>query len=636
MVFGISWGSIFQTLSQIMTAVVAITAISLLLFALVYNLREKVVRAFIMILASVVVVYTAEAIASVSRSTFIIETSLKIKWAGIVFLPATYLHFANSLLTLTGQPSRGKRLWIVRLVYLFSFFLCLLIPLNILVGPYIETTLQAPYLNRTIFTDLFAFYFFGVMLVTATIFYRAFQRTVTKKSRRRMIYLLTGATIAAIGTFPYLSYLPSIALRFPIFFWTIVTLADFLVAGFLVIMAYSVAFFGVTWPDRLVKSRLFKWFLRGPFTASFVLAITTIIRRFGLLWDDPYTGFVPIFMVGTILVLEYLITLLAPIWEKLLFYGTDRREIIRIQSLADHLLTRSDLHQFLEIVTATICDLLQVNGSFIAIINGGGLEMLTTAGDNSAFTKIESSVEVMQLTLENSLTSKSDYFHWNNHLLIPLVVENPHNEKILLGLCGFPWNKEVEMNPEHQQSLEILTQRISLALKDWKLQQQTMLAIEDLHPQVALIQQLRAASSYNKISVLMEEVNLPEEDFVEWVKDALSHYWGGPKLTENPLLGLRIVQTAMQNYDGSPTNALRGILKSAIDQIKPDGERRFTAEWILFNILELKFLEGRKVREVANRLAMSEADLYRKQKIALEEVSKKIVNMELIAREEDQ
>ena len=82
--------------------------------------------------------------------------------------------------------------------------------------------------------------------------------------------------------------------------------------------------------------------------------------------------------------------------------------------------------------------------------------------------------------------------------------------------------------------------------------------------------------------------------------------------------------------------ALRGILKTAIDNIKPEGERRFTAEWILYNILELKFLEGRKVREVANRLAMSEADLYRKQRIALEAVSKTIVSMELSEREKEQ
>ena len=42
----------------------------------------------------------------------------------------------------------------------------------------------------------------------------------------------------------------------------------------------------------------------------------------------------------------------------------------------------------------------------------------------------------------------------------------------------------------------------------------------------------------------------------------------------------------------------------------------------------MKFLQGRKVRDVAMRLAMSEADLYRKQRIAIEEVARGVTQME--------
>jgi hypothetical protein len=42
----------------------------------------------------------------------------------------------------------------------------------------------------------------------------------------------------------------------------------------------------------------------------------------------------------------------------------------------------------------------------------------------------------------------------------------------------------------------------------------------------------------------------------------------------------------------------------------------------------MKFIEGRKVRDVATRLAMSEADLYRKQRVAIEEVARVISGME--------
>ncbi len=96
----------------------------------------------------------------------------------------------------------------------------------------------------------------------------------------------------------------------------------------------------------------------------------------------------------------------------------------------------------------------------------------------------------------------------------------------------------------------------------------------------------------------------------------------------SPLMKLRIAQSVVNNYDGNTSNALRAVLRKAVDQVKPEGERRFTSEWILYNILEMKFIEGRKVREVAGRLAMSEADLYRKQRVAVEAVARAILDME--------
>jgi DNA-directed RNA polymerase specialized sigma subunit len=53
-----------------------------------------------------------------------------------------------------------------------------------------------------------------------------------------------------------------------------------------------------------------------------------------------------------------------------------------------------------------------------------------------------------------------------------------------------------------------------------------------------------------------------------------------------------------------------------------------TSEWILYNILEMKFIQGRRVRDIAGRLAMSESDLYRKQRVAIEEVAKTLADME--------
>ncbi len=70
-------------------------------------------------------------------------------------------------------------------------------------------------------------------------------------------------------------------------------------------------------------------------------------------------------------------------------------------------------------------------------------------------------------------------------------------------------------------------------------------------------------------------------------------------------------------------------LSTAIERLRPDGERKLTApEWLLYNILEMKFLRGEKVRQVAIRLAVSESDFYRKQRVAIENLASILVEME--------
>jgi hypothetical protein len=179
---------------------------------------------------------------------------------------------------------------------------------------------------------------------------------------------------------------------------------------------------------------------------------------------------------------------------------------------------------------------------------------------------------------------------------------------------------EQTIQKEQRQSLLLLLHRASVALQDRRLQRSVFRSLEGLRPQVDMFQRLRAIGRYDSKVSLLEETLPPESDMSDWVRDALTHYWGGPKLTQNPLLNLQIVQQAFKEHNDNP------------DNVRPDGERRFTGEWILFNILEMKFVEGRKVREVATRLAMSEADLYRKQRVAIEEVARVILDMERLTQ----
>ena len=123
----------------------------------------------------------------------------------------------------------------------------------------------------------------------------------------------------------------------------------------------------------------------------------------------------------------------------------------------------------------------------------------------------------------------------------------------------------------------------------------------------------------------------PEADLNEvtvWVKDALTHYWGGPRLSDNPLLKWKVVQdTAAENNDNE-VNALRSVLKKALEELRPEGERSVNGEWTLYNLIDYKFFEKMKVKDIVRRLSMSEADFYRKQKVAVEAISKEIIRME--------
>jgi hypothetical protein len=616
------------TVNQILTAGIAITAFSLFLYALSFNLRDRVARSFAIILLCVVTVFTSEALESASVTPQVIDLFLRLEWLGIIFLPAAYLHLSDAILVTTGHPSRGRRRLAVRLMYAISAIFILLLAYGYLLGPLEMNGNPAPYLARTIWTEIFTAYYVAVMALAWINFGRAFRRTLTRSGRRRMLYLLAGATAPALGSFPYLLYGSGVAANFPFLFWGLATSSNFLVGGLIILMAYAVAFFGVSWPDRVVKSRLFKWIMRGPVVASAALGIMTIVRRSGEHFGTAYSVAVPAAMVATVLILEHTITLAAPLWERFIFFGGDRTDLALLQNLEERLITQNDLRQFLEAVLAAVRDHLQSPAAFVAALDGEELSLVVATG-SSPLLKDSNLSEALKV-IDRDGNGDGEEYAWGDYWLFPLhqPPETDEGSPILLGLLGVVHQSGQIIVSDQRQSLAVLLQRALVALQDRRLQRSVFRSLEDLRPQVDMFQRLRAVGRYDSKASLLEETLPPGSDMAEWVRDALAHYWGGPKLTQNPLLNLQIVQQAFKEHNDNPANALRSILRQAMDHVRPEGERRFTGEWILFNILEMKFVEGRKVREVATRLAMSEADLYRKQRVAIEEVARIILEME--------
>ncbi len=619
-----------KTINQILTAGIAIMAFSLFLYSLSFNLRDRVARSFAIILLCVVVVFTAEALQDNTVSIQTLDLLMRLQWIGLTFLPAAYLHLSDALLVTAGRPSRGRRRIAVRGIYTFSAGFLVLLAVGYLLGPIVPEGRPAPYLQRTMWTEVFTIFYVAILAWAGVNFGRAYKLMLTRSGRRRMLYLMAGATAPALGSYPYLLFGYEFAARHEFLFWSAAVAINLLVGALVVVMAYAVAFFGVSWPDRVIKSRLFKWIMRGPVAASATLALMTVVRRGGELLGTPYSAFVPFTVVASVLLIEHAITFAAPIWERWLFYGRDKNELELLQNVEERLLTQSDLQQFLESVLAAVRDHLQSPSAFVAALDDETLLPVVVAG-NRAMIEQESLTEA----LDHVNGDVRHEFHWGNYWVLPLYARRrPEMDRdelpSLLGLLGVARSdgKSV-MEHDQRESLWLLAERAALALEDRQLQQRVFRSLADLQPQVEMIQRMRAASRYDSRAALNAAPIPQEADLANWVRDALTHYWGGPKFTNNPLTQLQVVRELADKEDGNTSNALRSLLRKAVDEVKPRGDRKFTTEWILYNILEMKFIEGRKVRDVASRLAMSEADLYRKQRVAIEAVAKAIMEMEM-------
>ena len=613
--------SSLETLNRVFEAGIAITALSLFLRALTFNLRDRVSRAFAVILACIMVSSAGEAISGSLSAN--IEFWLRFQWVGTIFLPAAYMHFADALLETTGRPSRGRRRLAVRLSYAISASFLALLLSGTLLGEPVLTREPVPHFLPTPVSWAFTGYYVLVVGLALFTIWRALRRTVLSASRRRMSYLFVGSLALALSAYPFLMISSGVASAFQAGFFLSAAIGNVLIFVALVAMAYATAFFGVPWPDRVVKSRLFRWLLRGPVTVFIVLSLIPLVTPISALFNTQQAIMLPILIALSALVTAHLFTLFTPTLERWVLFGGEAEDVEFVQHLQERFLTNSDLVQFLEALLAAVCDRLQIKSAFVAALDRGALRTIVSVGNTKLLERKQATAELERAAQQNGAPT---VFSWGKYWIFPL---HSAQDQALIGLLGVLRPRRTAVVEEQRAALVHLGERAAMALDNRRQQSLALSSLETLGPRVDLIQRLRAASRFDQQEVLSDEAGLPEySDLVKWVKDALTHYWGGPKLTESPLRGLQVVQKAMAENEGNPAQAMRGILRAAIEHNKPDGEPKLSGEWMLYNLLELKFLQGRKVRDVAMRLAMSEADLYRKQRVAIESVARSLLEME--------
>jgi hypothetical protein len=337
-------------------------------------------------------------------------------------------------------------------------------------------------------------------------------------------------------------------------------------------------------------------------------------------------------IVAVIVLAQLTVNMIRPAIDRLVF-RKDQKEIEWIQELDRRLLTTTDLQQALENILAALCEVLRVRTGFIANVAArSGPRLEAQVGSPSA-------VEVALSGVNVSLLTKSSH---NGDERVPGFVPQgdfwfyllrTQSRDTILGLLAVEARAaQPDMIEEEQKIAAALISQVELALEDRQLQQDVFDVLKRIIPEIERVQRLRGTVRYvgsPDLEALAFDSPLNAPDFNQMVRDALAHYWGGPGLSDSPLRHLQVVQEVLEEHDGNAARALRSVLGRAIDNLRPNGERRMTtAEWLLYNILELKFIQGMRVRDVAQRLAMSESDLYRKQRIAIEEVAHALAEME--------
>lgn len=626
--------SILSSANQAISAAIVILAFSLSVYLLTHNPTSSVSRSFCALIGFVCINYAGDVALFKMDSFEAAVPWLKLQWIGIAFVPAAYLHFSDALMRTTNSLSRLRQAAVVAGYAIGLLLLPLVFFTDLLVKDGVHSPESMQFTAGPLFW-LFTAYFFTTVIWGGFNMLRARQRCLNTTSRRRMTYLACSFFAPALGVFPYL-LLASMPTFMPMSgFLLILLIGNLGVALMLLIMAYSVAYFGVLTPDRVIKHSMIHYLLRGPMVATAVILLMMAIpdtpRILGLSRDMVLV----VAVVAVIVLLQLFITLAKPAIDRLA-YWRDQAEVAWIQQLDRRLLTTTDLQQVLENVLTTMCDVLRVHTGFVAETTGAGeARVVAYCGSINAIEACMDELESWNSTQEAEMGEQDEnapyLFAYNGFWLVPLRTKKRDS---LLGLLGVESRSASPiMNKNEKDLVSMLLSQAELALEDRRLQQNVFAALEQIMPNIEQVQRWRGAVRYSDspqptLETLADNL-VSSPDFTQWVKDALSHYWGGPKLTNSPLLKLQIVQEALQEHDGNPAKALRAVLGLAIEELRPEGDRNMArTEWLLYNILDLKFVQGQRARNIASRLSMSESDLYRKQRVAIEQVAQALTDME--------
>lgn len=647
-------GTVLGAVNEILIAGTVVIALSLLLYNLTRNLRNRVARSSAVVLGCVVFTYICEAFVALDPTLEVEETALRLMWFGIAFVPSSLFHLSDALLATTGLPSRGRRRRIVRILYgISSVFLVTALITDLMIIPIIGDNFVS--LRSGPLFWVFLVFFVTICVVTVINVNRARTRALSRSTQRRLAYLQASILTPAFGIFPY-SLVLNPGQESTLLVSILVNIANVVVIFMLIFLSYPLSFFGSDKPDRVVKVELLRFLLRGPGTGLLALGIIIstdqATRILGLRGED----FTPFAVVAAVLFWQWTIALTLPYLERKLVYNEeDDEQFARLQDLSDRMLSRNDLLQLVEATLEALCDYLRINVAFVISSSGSDLSVVRAVGklpfDEAELQEPtdEARVWINEIwALINNNPPESDdqadspsdehpppdpqFIEGQEFVLSPVYSTRQINgSPQMIGVVGLKTTYQhiQSLAEEEFDILQNFMQRIQQTLDDLILQTEVFAALEGLLPQISMTRTRAGALEFRPGHQHDIMPNLPPRDEIyEQVRAALKQYWGGPGISRSRLYELNIVQQRMTETE-TPVHALRSVLEEAIEKQRPEGERTMLGvEWTIYNILDLRYIEGKKVREVTKRLSMSDADFYRKQRMAIEAVVDTLIEME--------
>lgn len=628
--------ALLPTVNETLTAGNAIIAFSLLLFNLTRNLNNRVAKTSASVLACVTLAYVSDAFIALGPDSAEHEIASRLQWLGIAFIPAAIYHLSDALLATTGLPSRGRRRRVIRLLYLVGAAFLLAAAFS---DSLVEFVIAQGSLNIQA-GAAFIVYLVYFALANVSALYnvqRARKRCRTRATARRMGYLQIAFLTPALGIFPY-SVLLNPGDELTLFGLLVINTANIIIILMLVFLSYPLYFFGSDIPDRLVKRQLLDFLLRGPATGLIALAVINFTAQATRILGLASDAFTPMAVVAAVLLWQWFVSLALPYFEKFFIYrDDDEAQITKLQTLSDRVLTHNDLSQLILATTESICDHLRIDRAFVIGFERSQPEFICKVGDLAIADDelLNDSALLQRIATHPVAPALAEHIAWRGFALFPLWSRRASQNgsgSLTMGALGLRKDDALaEKLAEPGGHLQSLARRLETSLDDMRLQAEIYNLLEGLLPQFQMTRSRAEQVEYRQLVALTPHADLlpDRQELFEQVRAALRHYWGGSGISQSNLLNLASVKRRMQNDEDTPVNALRKQLADAINELKPHGERNLMSpEWTLYNILQLRFLENRRVREVARRLSMSEADLYRKQRVAIEAVTELILKQE--------